>query len=196
MNMWTNAARARERIIPVSRISPYARITSYAEHELDSEEYLQFAGPKNQSKSPNQDQSPQEYSYIEPPLTQYGRHAAQLVKAALEVADQAAKLLSLNSFTTEELKAFTLAVKNMVEHKEWNQVSLSYSEESQGDPAYLRSDKETIEYWEEKARIVLGISPLELMVDEQSFQPYSAYNEDKQKTWRFPHQGWVIQKYG
>lgn len=190
MNMWTNSVRQRERITPVSRIQPYAKINSYLEQESDTEGVLRLAGQENR------DQERQENSYIEPPLTQYGRNAAHLVQTALEVADQAAKLLSQKSFTVDELNEFMLAVKNMVEHKEWNQVGFSSMDSDQEDSAYLRSDKETIEYWDQKARIVLGISPLELMNDEQSFQLYSAYNEDKQKTWRFPHQGWVIQTYG
>ncbi|WP_373232533.1 hypothetical protein [Cohnella sp.] len=158
------------------------------EKEPKAEEYSTFAEQENQAR--------QEHSFIEPPLTQYGLNAALLVQAAIDVADQAAKLLSQTSFTTEDLEVFMSAVNKMTEQSERNQAGFLSLEEYQEDSAYLRTDKETIEYWDQKARIVLGISPLELMTDDQSFQTYSTYNEDKQKSWRFPHQGWIIQAYG
>jgi hypothetical protein len=31
---------------------------------------------------------------------------------------------------------------------------------------------------------------------EESFHTYVVYNENKQKTWQFPSQGWFMQAYG
>lgn len=53
----------------------------------------------------------------------------------------------------------------------------------------------TILYREQKATQLIDLSPLELAGDDKPFLSYSAYNEDKQKTWRIPHQGLIMNTY-
>jgi hypothetical protein len=187
MNIWSYPIPPRHRVLPVSRISPYTRITPYMERETEVEEYSLY--PRKET------QTPEELAMIDPPLSNYARLAANLIQTALEVAGQATKLLSFkHRYSDEELKAFMMAVEHLKEQMEYNELEFPLLSK-EDDLAYLRSDKETIEYWDQKARHVLGISPLELINDDQSFLSYTAYREDKLKTWLFSHQGWIMQTY-